>query len=116
MQTYFQRLEAAVVFFALLIAYIEISGNFWLVAGFLFAPDVFMLGYLRNNTFGAALYNLAHMYGIPAVLVAVGYYIPSQLVTELGLIWALHIAVDRGFGYGLKSTKGFKHTHLGDLK
>ncbi|WP_240639249.1 DUF4260 family protein [Micromonospora ureilytica] len=29
--------------------------------------------------------------------------------------WAFHIAVDRALGYGLKTTEGFEHTHLGRM-
>nr|WP_244166893.1 DUF4260 family protein [Micromonospora marina] len=33
----------------------------------------------------------------------------------LAVAWALHIAVDRALGHGLKTTRGFEHTHLGRI-
>ena len=41
---------------------------FWLVPLLLFAPDLFMVGYARSARTGAALYNLAHSYPVPALL------------------------------------------------
>ena len=37
----------------------------------------------------------------------------SPLLTQLAIILAAHIAIDRTFGYGLKLESGFHDTHLG---
>lgn len=33
----------------------------------------------------------------------------------LAAVWLVHIGVDRALGYGLKSTRAFKETHLGQI-
>ncbi|MCB0470359.1 MAG: DUF4260 family protein, partial [Flavobacteriaceae bacterium] len=40
----------------------------------------------------------------------------NQMVMLIGVILFSHASMDRIFGYGLKYYKGFKYTHLGDLK
>ena len=57
------------------------------------------------------LYNIAHTYVAPAVLVAVTSLGEPQV--GLALIWVAHIGFDRLLGYGLKYHDGFGHTHLG---
>ena len=91
------------------------SGGDWRLFAVLFlAPDLSMLAYLRNPRFGAAGYNLAHTYALPAALSAlrlagVGWALP------VALIWAAHIGFDRLLGYGLKYPTGFGFTHLGRI-
>lgn len=36
-------------------------------------------------------------------------------MTQLALILAVHIALDRTLGYGLKHESGFRDTHLGRI-
>ena len=60
----------------------------------------------------AAAYNVAHTYVLPVALAAIGVLAGSDLAVELGLIWLMHIGVDRAIGYGLKYPTGFKDTHL----
>jgi len=116
------RLEALFVFAASLALFAWTGASWWLFAVLFLTPDLFMLGYLANPRTGALLYNLAHAYAAPALLVVLGVCLDAvqgsgvfHLVTPYALIWAAHIAFDRFLGYGLKSPNGFKITHLGRI-
>ncbi|MNH58590.1 hypothetical protein D3C85_1009320 [compost metagenome] len=94
-----------------------VVGNFdwwWLPILFL-APDVTMAGYLINSRVGAVVYNLGHSLIGPAILVAIYIGTDNRAVLFAALIWLFHILIDRAFGYGLKHTEGFHHTHLGPI-
>lgn len=82
----------------------------WFAALFLL-PDLSMLGYFLGPRPGAALYNTAHNYAVPAVVAGIAWL--TFGFSPLWLIWFAHIAFDRLLGYGLKLDTGFRHTHLG---
>ncbi len=110
------RLEGAVLFVAS-IALFAVQGQlWWLYPALLLAPDIFMLGYLRNTKLGAITYNLGHSYPAAAAVTALGFVIVSPVTIAIGAIWFGHIGWDRMLGYGLKYGTSFKHTHLGDLE
>jgi hypothetical protein len=88
---------------------------FWLVPLLLFAPDLFMVGYVRSTRAGAALYNLAHSYPAPALLGAAAVATSNHLWEAVALVWFAHIGMDRALGYGLKYDDSFTHTHLGKI-
>jgi type IV secretory pathway VirB2 component (pilin) len=112
--TILQRLEGAAALGFAVIAYAQL-GQSWLVFALLFfVPDLFMLGYLRSASFGAATYNLVHTYAAPALLSLLGLA-TGPLALGLALIWLGHIGFDRMFGYGLKLPEGFEHTDLGPI-
>ncbi len=92
----FQALEGAWVWFAV----------------FFLVPDVFMLGYLKDLRVGAFMYNVAHTYLAPSLLLAVWLITPEVEILRVGVIWTAHIGLDRMLGYGLKYPTAFKHTHL----
>ncbi|WP_078380091.1 DUF4260 domain-containing protein [Sutcliffiella halmapala] len=106
------HLEGA--FILLISLYFYSSQQFsWLVfAIFLLAPDLAMVGYLKNNKFGAIIYNLFHTYCFPIVIIIFGIFLKNDLLLQFGLIWSAHIGMDRMFGYGLKNPTNFKDTHL----
>lgn len=89
------------------------EGNWLLFALLLFVPDLAMASYLLGNRTGAAVYNLAHTYAVPAALAAAGVLAGNALAVSLALIWCAHIGLDRLLGYGLKYPSAFKDTHLG---
>lgn len=112
-----QRLEGlAILLGALWFYFAELEGHWLAFAALLLAPDLAMLGYLAGNRAGAAAYNAAHTLALPAILAVAGVASGNDLVTGAALIFAAHAGMDRAFGYGLKHTSGFHHTHLGDLR
>ena len=107
------RSEQAVVFAAALAAY-HVGSHSWREFAILFlVPDLSMLGYLAGPRIGAIAYNLAHSYVGPAALLVCAAFVAAPGLLPVALIWIAHIGVDRMLGFGLKSTAGFRHTHLG---
>jgi hypothetical protein len=107
------RLEAAMVLVLSLAAYARMGQGWVLFAVLFLVPDLSMLGYLAGKRIGAAAYNAAHSYLLPAVLCAIGLTMGQASLTGVGLIWVAHIGFDRMLGYGLKYGTAFGHTHLG---
>lgn len=98
------------------VAAYSFSGQSWTVFALLFlAPDLSMLGYLGGPRGGAVTYNLVHNQVVPLALIAIGLTSGVLLLSGYGLIWWAHIGFDRTLGYGLKSTEGFRFTHLGKI-
>lgn len=109
-----QRLEGLAALGLGVAAYVW-PGQSWLIFALLFfAPDLFMLGYLRSPRIGALSYNLVHTYAAPALLALSGIWIGPPAY-GLAAIWVAHIGFDRMLGYGLKLDTGFQHTHLGPI-
>lgn len=109
---FFLRLEGLSVLLAAAGLYATLDFSWWLFAGLLLAPDLFMAGYLAGPRVGALLYNIGHTYIVPFGLGAFGYASAMPLGVALALIWAAHIGMDRALGYGLKRQSGFHDTHL----
>lgn len=106
------HLEGVVLLTAALALYAQSGGSWWLFALLLFAPDISMVGYLANQKIGAQTYNVIHIYLLPALLAAYGWFATAPLASQLALIWFAHIGMDRMLGYGLKYETAFKDTHL----
>lgn len=90
------------------------DGSWWLFATIFLAPDLSFFGYLAGPRVGVVVYNLAHAFVLPGVLLAFAVA-GSEIALDLASIWGAHIALDRALGYGLKYPEGFKETHLGRL-
>jgi len=106
------QLESDAFMFAAGIFYHQLHGS-WLWFALLFlAPDISMFGYLANKKAGAMIYNLAHTYTIPLLLLLGLWICGQENNIWLCLIWLAHIAFDRMIGYGLKYETAFKDTHL----
>lgn len=106
------HLEGLVVLVAAIALYFD-AGYGWLLLVLLFlAPDLSMLGYLGGPLVGALAYDVVHTYALPVALGAVGVLGGYELATQLALVWAAHIGMDRMLGYGLKYPTAFKDTHL----
>jgi hypothetical protein len=71
-----------------------------------------MLGYLANVRLGSTLYNFAHTYLNPAILLAIAFFADKPQLIPIALIWTAHIGFDRLLGFGLKYPTHFKDTHL----
>lgn len=111
----FLRLEG---FFFLLIAgwvYASFGVSWWYFFALLLVPDFFMVGYLKNTTLGALLYNIGHTYLVPILLFPVGLFLNNGFVIYAAVIWFAHISMDRMMGFGLKLDTHFRDTHLGRL-
>lgn len=91
------------------------GASWWLFAALILAPDLGMLGYLANPRLGATLYNATHSLIGPALLAIASLSLALPMALAIALIWAGHIAFDRGLGYGLKYPSFFADTHLGVL-
>lgn len=109
------RLENLAIMIAAIGGYAWLDMGWGLFALLFLVPDISMIGYLRGPRVGAAIYNVGHWYGLPAILVAVGFATHSVAVS-IGLIWIAHIGFDRALGFGLKYPEGFKVTHLAVLR
>lgn len=109
----FQRAEGLAILVTSIYFYFRQKGSIWMFLLLLLVPDICMIGYLWGNKIGAMVYNLGHTLVFPILLLVTGVVIQQNLVVLLSLIWLAHIGMDRALGYGLKSTEGFEHTHLG---
>ena len=109
------RLEGAVVLGVALAAYAQFGAGWGVFALWLLAPDLSLLGYLAGPRTGAALYNAAHSYVGPLLLLALGVLAAMPWAVAGSLIWLAHIGMDHALGYGLKYASGFAATHLGRI-
>lgn len=107
------RLEGLTAFLAAIVLYIHFGFSGVAFVLFLLAPDLAMIGYKVNPRVGAMMYNLAHLYTVPALLLAAGWALSVPVLVQAGLIWMAHIGMDRSVGYGFKYATAFKDTHLG---
>jgi hypothetical protein len=109
------KLEDAGIFSGILYAYSHLHLSWLLFAILFLAPDLSMLGYLTGPRAGAALYNLAHTYAAPLIILAAALSLHRTPLASISLIWIAHIAIDRVLGFGLKYPTHFKDTHLQHL-
>lgn len=94
--------------------FFSLTGYSWWIFVLLFlTPDIGMIGYLVNVKTGAFIYNLFHHRGLAAVAVICGIILNEPILILAGSVLFSHAAFDRVFGYGLKYSDSFKHTHLG---
>jgi hypothetical protein len=107
------RFEALAILAMLVVLYWRLHANWILFAVLLLAPDIAMLGYLRDTRIGAWCYNAFHTYTAPVLCLAASLYIHALL--PVAIVWGAHIAMDRALGYGLKYEDSFRHTHLGPI-
>ncbi len=107
------RLEGLAVLAAAVWLYFGRADGSWvLFVVLILAPDLSMIGYARNAAVGAVTYNAAHNELLAVVVIVAGELTGATLLTQLGLILAAHVGMDRFMGYGLKYTTAFKDTHL----
>jgi len=109
------RLEGLTLFITMTGLYALWGGSWWIYVILFLAPDISFIGYLDSPRTGAALYNAAHSYMAPILLMAIGMALSAPLIMSLAMIWLAHIGIDRALGYGLKYVAGFGFTHLGRI-
>jgi len=106
------RIEGAFVLVLSLFLYNSLNKSWIFFFVLLLAPDISMIGYLKDAKFGSLLYNIFHTYTWPIILALIGIYSNNILSIQLSLIWLAHIGMDRTLGYGLKYPTKFKDTHF----
>lgn len=120
MTTLVQRLENGAILIAIVLAFIAAGYPWWLLLATFLLFDLSALGYLAGPRVGAVLYNAVHDYVGPALLAAAFAVVvlaggSAPILVIVAGCWAFHVAADRALGYGLKTTEGFGHTHLGRI-
>lgn len=112
-----QRAEGAIVFVAGICLFNLGSADvpWWAAVLVFLAPDLSFAGYLFGPRVGAFTYNLVHVYAFGAAFMVAGALVGLPLLSSLGALWFAHSGFDRMLGYGLKSTEGFRFTHLGRI-
>ena len=112
-----QRFEAAFVFIAALALFWQIDGGlaWWMALPLFFAPDLSFAFYGLGTKAGALVYNLVHTYALGLVLLVLGLGLSLPVLGGLGALWLGHAGFDRMLGYGLKSSRSFSLTHLGQI-
>jgi Domain of unknown function (DUF4260) len=109
------RLEGIALLVVAVYLYARYGDGWVLFALLILAPDLSFLGYTAGPVVGAAAYNVLHTTVLPLLLGVVGIVAGSEVVLSVALVWLAHIGMDRGLGYGLKLTSGFRDTHLGRI-
>lgn len=112
-----QRAEGAIVF-AVGLGLFTLGGAdipWWIAVLAFFAPDLSFASYLLGPRVGAFAYNFVHIYAFGAAFILGGIFLDLPLLNSLGALWFAHSGFDRMLGYGLKSTEGFRFTHLGRI-
>jgi len=107
------RLDGLAIGIAALVAFATTGGNWWLFAALILAPDLAFLGMVLAPKRAAMVYNFAHSYIWPVILIGAGLITSVGWLLPVGLIWAAHIGIDRALGYGLKYPESIETTHLG---
>lgn len=106
------RLEGLILLIASVAIYVVLGGSWLMFAVLLFAPDVSLLGYLKNPRVGALMYNAVHAYLLPGALLLVALAANATIPLQIAVIWFAHIGLDRMLGYGLKYPTEAKATHI----
>jgi hypothetical protein len=109
------RLEGLTLFIGMTLLYAVWGGSWWIYALLFLVPDLSFAAYLAGPRTGAIIYNAAHSYMAPMILMVLGFGMAAPLTLSIAMIWLAHIGIDRALGYGLKYPAGFGFTHLGRI-
>lgn len=107
------KLEELAMFGLGVLAFNQLDYAWWWFLILILVPDLGMLGYLINSKTGALTYNFFHHKGLAIFIYFVGIYFSNHILQLTGIILFSHASFDRIFGYGLKYSASFHHTHLG---
>jgi len=110
------KLEEITLFIASIFLFNLTDFAWWWFLVLLLLPDIGMLGYLAGTKVGAITYNIFHHRALAVLVLVLGWHMNMPWLELAGIILFAHIAMDRVFGYGLKFTDSFHHTHLGWIK
>ena len=109
------QLEELGMFLLSIYLFSRLPFAWWWYPALILVPDVSMVGYAFGNKAGAISYNFIHHKAVAVVVYIAGLQWQSEWWQLSGLILFGHSSMDRLMGYGLKTFKGFKSTHLGEL-
>jgi Domain of unknown function (DUF4260) len=109
------QVEGFALFLAAIALYARSGAGWQLFAILILVPDLSMLFYVAGSRIGAFAYNCMHSTLGPIAATTAGFFLGWPLVTEIGLIWAAHVGIDRALGFGLKYSTAFGDTHLGRI-
>ena len=112
----FVRLESLAAAVLVIVAATALGLPIWLIVALFPVFDLSTIGYLAGPCLGAWTYNAGHSYVIPAALGVTAVAGAGDGFAVAAAAWALHIAVDRVVGYGLKHVDHFRSTDLGTLR
>ena len=113
MKTVLKLEELGLLILFSLTYFLYFQGSWGLYLGLFFVPDVTFALFLITPKMGAIGYNIFHHKGVMALLMLAGYFLESDAMIKVGLIFMAHSCFDRVAGYGLKYFDSFDHTHLG---
>ena len=105
--------EEIAMFGLALVAFALTDFPVWVFPALLLIPDISLVGYTVNNRFGKILFNIFHHKALAICIFIIGFYLKIDWILLTGIILFAHSSMDRAFGYGLKYSDGFSHTHLG---
>lgn len=108
------RFESFLVFMAAMVIYFS-QGGTYLGLLLILLPDLSIIGYFKNPRVGALVYNIAHTYVSPFILLIFSFKYLQLWGILFSFLWVAHIGIDRALGIGLKLPTGFSDTHLGKL-
>ncbi|MEP1095443.1 MAG: DUF4260 domain-containing protein [Cyclobacteriaceae bacterium] len=109
------KVEELLMFLFSIVLFNQTDYQWWVFLVFILAPDIGMVGYVVNAKMGAFTYNIFHHKGIALAVLCLGWFLENPMMELGGIILFGHASMDRIFGYGLKFSDSFKHTHLGKL-
>ncbi len=109
------QLEELGMFLLSIYLFSRLPFAWWWYPALILVPDVSMVGYAFGNKAGAISYNVVHHKALAIAVYIAGIQFQSEWLQLTGLILFGHSSMDRLMGYGLKTFKGFKSTHLGEL-
>ncbi|CAG5007354.1 hypothetical protein DYBT9275_04027 [Dyadobacter sp. CECT 9275] len=109
------KLEEAAEFVFAIFLFSKLNFAWWVFPALLLLPDLSMIGYTLGTKTGAVFYNIVHHKALGIAVGVLGFVMGHQMVMLAGIILFAHSAMDRFFGYGLKYSDDFKHTHLGKI-
>ncbi len=109
------KVEEAAQFALSIALFAKLPFVWWVYPALLLLPDLSMIGYAVNARTGAFTYNLIHHKAFAVVVGIIGLFLANNYWLLAGIMLFGHSSMDRMFEYGLKYTKGFKFTHLGEV-
>lgn len=95
--------EAMLLLLLLLIIYFYYYDYslWWFLIGLLI-PDLSAIGFLTGEKAGNITYNAGHTIILPLILLVSGLLTGNDTFRMIGLIWLIHIYMDRMLGFDLR--------------